>query len=82
MTIKTVTLALPDPDQPLSELTRDEKADAFKQLAAVVSRLDTRRRALYRLLAAADQRAKARQILDRLTPEVQEALKVELELKS
>lgn len=81
MPIKTVTLTVPDPDQPLSELTKEEMLAAFKDQAAVVSRLDTHRRKLHARLEAQDQRTKARSMLDRLSAQEQEALKIELGLK-
>lgn len=80
MPIRTVTLTVPDPDQPMSELTRDEKQQAFVTLGGVVSRLDTRRRALHQLLRAVDQRADARRILSNLTEAQRQALRAELEL--
>jgi hypothetical protein len=82
MAIRTVTYTVPDPEQPLEELTRDEKQQTFKELGDLVSRLDTRRRLLFRILAAVDRRKEARLILDRTSPEVHDALRVELGLKT
>jgi hypothetical protein len=79
MPITTVTITVPNPEQPLTELTRAEAQQAFLDLAAVVSRLETRRRALFRRLQAAEQRAAARRILTNLSPEEIQALRAELE---
>lgn len=78
MPIVTVNITVPDPDQPLTELTRAETQQAFQDLGAVVSRLDTRRRALFKRLQAADQRAAARRILTNMSPEEIQALRAEL----
>ena len=80
MAIKTVTLTVPDPDQPLSELTPAEKLQAFQDLGDVVGRLDTRRRALHIVLTAAAQRNKAKQLIEQLSPELRQAMKTELGL--
>lgn len=80
MAIRTVTLTVPDPDQPLSELTAAEKLQTFQELATVAALLDTRRRALHIVLTAAAQRDKAKQIIDQLSPELRQAMKTELGL--
>lgn len=79
MPIATVTITVPDPDQPMTQLTRAEAQQAFQELAVVVSRLDTRRRALFRRMQAAEQRVAARRILSNLSPEEIQALRAELE---
>lgn len=78
MAITTTVITVPDPNQPMSELTRAEVQQCFQDLAAVVARLDTRRRLLFRRLQAAEQRAAARRMLNDLSPEEIQALRAEL----
>lgn len=82
MTIKTVTVTLPDWNQALSELTKEEKLSVFKDFGLWVSRLDTSRRRLHQALQAVEQRNEAQRILGGLTPAQRQALRVELELTS